>query len=303
MTNFFADLESDLGPVVQDDAPARAGYLADALKFAQSGNISKWDAAKARKSADRPVIDCPKCRGTGKFITYTGRVSGNCFKCDGAGKTIGLKQDDASVKARQQAAVRRDAKKAEAVVAAQAWGDAHVDVLAWIDRNGSFEFAASLREAHARFGSLTEGQVGAVRRCIAREDARKAERAAQAATAAPVQGLDLSSVPAGRYAVPNGDTRLKVLIKKPTNGKWQGFIFVSDAAVYGEQTKYGMQAPNKAYRGQIVDALTAIAADPKAAAVAYGHLTSTCSCCGRPLEDEASVARGIGPICAAKHGW
>ena len=302
MTNFFADLESDLGPVADDSTPVRAGYFADSLKFAQSGNQSRFVVAK---KTTRPSVTCPKCRGNGR-VTYgfVNIQSGECFKCHGTGMVLGVKLDDASVKARQQAAVRRDSKKAEAEAVKAAWAVEHADVLDWIARNPRFEFAVSLGESYARFGSLTENQLIAVQKCIQRDferaEARKAERAT---TATPVQGLDLSSVPAVRYAVPNGDTRLKVLIKKPTNGKWQGFIFVSDAAVYGEQTRYGMQAPDKAYRGQIVDALTAIAADPKAAAVAYGHLTSTCSCCGRPLEDEASVARGIGPICAAKHGW
>jgi len=298
----FSDLD-DLDTAVVSDAPVATTYLEASSKFASNHTPTKWELMKARKSADRPVIDCPKCRGTGRFYSYTGRLVGNCLKCDGSGKTIGLKQDAASVKAREQAAARRDAKKAEAEAAKAAWREEHADVLNWIARNDRFEFAISLGEAIAKWGTLTGNQIAAARRCIERETARKAERAAQTATATPVQGLDLSAVPAGRYAVPGGDTRLKVLIKRPKDGKWAGFTFVSDAAVYGEQTKYGMQAPNKAYRGQIVDALTAIVADPKAAAVAYGHLTSTCSCCGRPLEDEVSVARGIGPVCAEKNGW
>ena len=41
--------------------------------------------------------------------------------------------------------------------------------------------------------------------------------------------------------------------------------------------------------------------DPLAAQVAYGKLTGTCGYCGRVLEDEESVERGIGPICAQKY--
>jgi hypothetical protein len=300
----FSDLDDlDTAVVVEDSKAPPKSYLAAAANFAENHEPTKWDILKARKSADRPVIDCPKCRGTGKFYSFTGRLVGNCLKCDGSGKTIGLKQDTASVKAREQAAARREAKKAEAEAAKIAWREEHADVLDWISRNDSFDFAVSLGEAIAKWGTLTGNQVAAARRCIEREAARKAERAVQAAQAAPTQGLDLSAVPAGRYAVPGGDTRLKVMIQKPSSGKWGGFVFVRDAAAYGEGNRYGLQAPGQAYRGQIVEQLKAIAADPEAAAVAYGRLTSVCSRCGRPLEDEASVARGIGPVCAKLNGW
>ncbi len=116
-------------------------------------------------------------------------------------------------------------------------------------------------------------------------------------------GVDLSGVPAGRYAVPGGLTRLKLLIQKPTEGKWAGWTFVKDAAVYGEGQRYGSAKPGALYTGKAHDALVAIAADPRAAAAEYGHLTSTCGICGRHLEDEQSVARGIGPVCAANNGW
>ena len=29
---------------------------------------------------------CPKCEGTGKFISYSGRISGDCFACGGTGQ-------------------------------------------------------------------------------------------------------------------------------------------------------------------------------------------------------------------------
>ena len=298
----FSDLD-DLDTAVVSDAPVATTYLEASSQFASNHTPTKWELMKARKTADRPVIDCPKCRGTGKFYSFTGRLVGNCLKCDGSGKTIGLKQDPASVRAREQAAARRDAKKAEAEAAKAAWREEHADVLNWIARNDRFDFAISLGEAIAQWGTLTGNQIAAARRCIERETARKAERAAQTATATPVQGLDLSAVPAGRYAVPGGDTRLKVMIQKPGKGKWEGFVFVRDAAAYGEGNRYGLQAPGQTYRGQIVEQLKAIAADPEAAAVAYGRLTSVCSRCGRPLEDETSVARGIGPVCAQLNGW
>jgi excinuclease UvrABC ATPase subunit len=141
----FSDLD-DLDTAVVSDAPATS-YLEASSKFASNHTPTQWELMKARKSADRPVIDCPKCRGTGKFYSYTGRLVGNCLKCDGSGKTIGLKQDAASVKAREQAAARRDAKKVEAEAAKAAWREEHADVLNWIARNDRFDFAISLGEA------------------------------------------------------------------------------------------------------------------------------------------------------------
>jgi hypothetical protein len=116
-------------------------------------------------------------------------------------------------------------------------------------------------------------------------------------------GLDLSTLPSGRSAVPGGDTRLKVQIDGVAGGKWDGWVFVKDAAEYGQGTRYGSQRPGELYRGKIEDALRAIAADPKAAAIAYGKLTGHCCLCNRTLEAEGSVEAGIGPICAGKVGW
>lgn len=115
-----------------------------------------------------------------------------------------------------------------------------------------------------------------------------------------VQGIDLSHVPAGCYGFL--DTRFKVRIDKPTTGKWKGWTFVSDAAVYGWQGKLGRAEPEGLYVGKAMEQIAAIAADPKTHMANYGHLTSKCGKCGRPLEDEESIARGIGPVCATK-GW
>lgn len=122
----------------------------------------------------------------------------------------------------------------------------------------------------------------------------------QGATNSTGTALDLSGILSGRYAVPGGDTRLKVQVDAPTRGKWAGWVFVKDAAVYGQGRRYGRQRPGGTYEGMIVPELTAIVKDPRAAAAAYGRLTSTCGMCGRALEDAASVERGIGPVCAEK---
>ena len=112
-------------------------------------------------------------------------------------------------------------------------------------------------------------------------------------------GIDLSELVAGRYAVPGGDTRLKVKISKGRDGtRWAGYVFVTDGAYHGQGGRYGIQRPGQNYEGDIADQLRAILADPFEASKEYGRLTSTCGVCGAPLENEQSVAAGIGPICA-----
>lgn len=128
----------------------------------------------------------------------------------------------------------------------------------------------------------------------------------RAAAPRPTVGLDLSPLPmtgeTTYFAVPGGDTRLKVRIDRPADGKWAGFIFVKDGAVYGEGARYGKQAPGQRYVGDIEAELAAILADPFAALRRYAELTNHCGVCNRPLEDAESVARGIGPVCARKLG-
>lgn len=68
----------------------------------------------------------------------------------------------------------------------------------------------------------------------------------------------------------------------------------------------GRLFPNGQAIGLDVPALTAalavMAADPAAAAAAYGHAKGTCCFCARDLTDGRSVAVGYGPICAEHYG-
>jgi len=129
-----------------------------------------------------------------------------------------------------------------------------------------------------------------------------AQEAKPAAAPKPAQeGLDLSSLPSGRYADPTSDGRLKVKIDNVTKpGRWHGYIFVKDAAEYGNGSRYGIQRPDGRYQGKIEEALEAILTTPAAALARYGQLTGTCGACGRRLEDEKSIDLGIGPVCRKK---
>ena len=80
-----------------------------------------------------------------------------------------------------------------------------------------------------------------------------------------------------------------------------------------EEGNYGMQPK---YLGKVTPAgcdsrlsddvkatIMAAASDPLNAAIRYGKLSGSCSCCGRELTDPRSIEAGIGPICATKFGW
>lgn len=83
-------------------------------------------------------------------------------------------------------------------------------------------------------------------------------------------------------------------VDRPEDGKWAGWTFVK------------VQASDDywAVKGQAArTVLEAIAADPRAASIRYGHELGVCGICHRTLTDEDSRARGIGPVCASKAGW
>lgn len=257
---------------------------------------------------------CGGCGGSG-YITIYRRGLGwgqrgerkRCWKgCNGTGYT---KTDPNTLRLQRQ---RREEIKREKQIArrqeAAAFREANPDIAGWFDRELSqpqpWELAVSFAQQLSEKGFLSEKQIGVIRNSIARQAAKDAERQAKWAADKPTTGLDLGNVPDGMYAVPGGDTRLKVRIARGKKaGKWAGVIFVDDGAVYGQRQNYGRQLVGQTYRGAIQEELRKIAADPRAAMAAYGHLVGRCGRCGRPLEDEVSVAQGIGPVCIQKMGW
>lgn len=169
------------------------------------------------------------------------------------------------------------------------------DLALWLKDQTWSAFAQSLATFYSERGYLTEKQVAS-----ATSMRTKVEERNTGSNRGSKTGLDLSGLPAGYYAIPGGDTRLKVVVNKPTSGRWDGFTFVHDGAEYGSRIKYGMQAPDGTYKGKIEDQLRTIAGDPEAAGRAYAAITANCYRCNRKLEDETSVELGIGPICRNK---
>lgn len=76
---------------------------------------------------------------------------------------------------------------------------------------------------------------------------------------------------------------------------------------YGLQPKYLGKVTRSGCDSRLSDDVKATimgaASDPLTAAIKYGKVSGSCSCCGRELTDPRSIERGIGPICAEKFGW
>ena len=105
-----------------------------------------------------------------------------------------------------------------------------------------------------------------------------------------------SLVPAGRYAITYQGQTAFVKVDKPEEGRWLGYTFINRQAgaeyfpVRNSEARFGM--------------LRSIVADgPREASIRYGKELGECGCCGRELTNPESIAAGIGPVCAKRHGW
>lgn len=76
---------------------------------------------------------------------------------------------------------------------------------------------------------------------------------------------------------------------------------------YGMKPKYlGKVTPagcDSRLSDTVKEIIMGAASDPLSAAIKYGKVSGSCSCCGRELTDPKSIEAGIGPICATKFGW
>ncbi|MFZ9627336.1 MAG: hypothetical protein ACO3AD_18920 [Burkholderiaceae bacterium] len=99
--NAFWDMESDFGGGGPAEIESKPGMDALIAEIRQAAGL------KPRQKAEKPIVPCPKCNGTGRWFRGL-----ECFKCSGTGKVKGLLQDEASVKRRQKAAERRSGQTA-----------------------------------------------------------------------------------------------------------------------------------------------------------------------------------------------
>lgn len=296
--------------------------------FNNIGNEVRTSSVAYKSAEQRFEEGCPKCGGSGRFTSYTGRVLGECFACKGAGKKVFKTSAPAREKAREQAAAR----KADRVAAdLQAFEAAHPAVMAWLKaetaKSQPFAFAVSMVEAIVKFGSLTDNQLAACERLVAKAAARTAERAAQqAARAADAPAVDVARIEQafataiakarrpGQQGVMVKPLRLtssaatgalSVKVRPGSEGsQWEGMLFVKtlDDRKLGH-VKGGRFHARRECTPAEAAAVVEVCGDPQAAVLAYAKAFSSCGICGRGLLNDVSIARGIGPICAEKFGF
>ena len=284
---------------------------ASAPRALPQGN--EWDRIRALDGqapvAKAFVVKCPKCNGAGRIAMFRGIDGGVCYSCKGEGKLT----HKTSPEARAKAAVRRAAAPinrwdafvaqypAEAAVLtkgiAQTYGDGRWNVIC-SDIKGKVE----------KYGDLHEGTMAMLGRAVARDAERAAGRVQQAAQQQErVAGIDVANIAdcfqrahaAGlkRFTLRFADAHFQVDRNDPA------LIWVSQGgygtAKYG-RIQGGVYKPGRDVNPTVLARIVAISQDPMAAAAAFAQITSSCSVCGRHLENQDSVDAGIGPVCAGR---
>lgn len=270
------------------------------------GNVthSKIDAEANRANQEHGHKEsCPKCRGTGRFVSWAGCSLGPCHACKGQGFKVFVHSAEVRAQTRATAEARKERKDDVAVAAFKA---EHADIWAWMENN-DFPFAVSMMDAVRKWGRLTEGQLAACHKCIAGRDKARAAAVARVENA-PVIDLTKLSL-AFESAKASGLKRIKVRFAglevteaKATSAN-AGALYVKADGEYVGKITSGRFICTRECGDVTKDRVIATMADPRAAAIAYGRETGSCSCCGRELSNPESIALGIGPICARKFGW
>lgn len=253
------------------------------------------------------IENCRKCGGSGKFRGYSGRIIGPCHACKGKGVLKFKTSAEERERARANKVKRDAAQLGE-------WIEAHKQEWNWIVRRAdSFDFARSMMDAVAKYRSLTENQLAAVRRCAARDEQRaeqfKAEREERENNAVAVDITKvqhaLNTAHGNKVRWPKLRLATYIFTRAGDDSRNPGAVYVTTKE---EKLYLGKITDGKFIRSrdctseQEAEIVTA-ASDPEAAAKAYGQRFGACSICGRELTVNESIDRAMGPICAEKYGW
>ncbi|MEQ6332914.1 DUF6011 domain-containing protein [Sphingobium sp. MK2] len=245
---------------------------------------------------------CKACNGSKVFRSYTGRVVGSCFKCKGEGK-IGYKQSP------EKRAAARNAKANKKQVQIEAWKAAHEEEFAWLTAAiaRGFQIASNLMIDLSKFGDLTEGKVALIRRFMA-EDIARAEAKVKSIETAKV--IDLGKIMTAFDNAAANQVKAPMLrldryrfAYKPDKGVIYIRLADKEVEAYFGRIEGGKFFKSRECTPEHEEAILTAAADPHAAAIAYGRREGACSVCGRGLTNHASIDDGIGPICAGRMGW
>ena len=287
---------------LNDDISDILGGL-DILRSTARSLPTDPDLVRVRETTPEFTEQCPKCRGTGRFTSWSGRQLGECYTCKGRGQRS----------FKSSPAQRGQAREARAALPVRRW-EAFVQVYgpeaAWIIQKApTFAFAASMKVAAEKYGDLTENQLAAVRNCMARETQKTVT------TPARSEAVDASKIV---EAIGKGKEAGLIWITLRFDGivikeakKFPGTLYVLHATKtdgtgkkrYLGKIPGGRCLPAGACTPEDQARVVLIASDPASAAKVYGNLTNKCCVCGRGLTNRQSVEEGIGPICSNRVGW
>jgi hypothetical protein len=267
----------------------------DTNPLAQAMSIIRKDASIVN-GGEAALVDCPKCNGTGQTRW------GVCFRCQNS-KVAG-KVSVRSAAASKAVVTRKHNEQA----AMDAFIRDHMDVLTFLAANESWsDFFRSLHNQIKEMRPLTENQIGAVRRSMAKIADRKAAKAAEREAGRPQ--VDISAI---QQLFANVTPKLA---KRPVF-RTETFEIQTDKVV-GHQTLWIKDTEQDKFVAKIesgkfiafraatpatLPAVEAVAADPTAAVIAFAHKFKRCACCGQTLRNPVSVVAVVGPICASKWG-
>jgi len=272
----------------------------------------RQNAVEYKPATQRFEEGCPKCNGRGKFVSWSGRVVGDCFACKGMGKKVFKTSSATRENNREKAAERKEKIMTRSVEDFKAANQAEYE---WLVMTAPrWDVAASLLAGLHRYGDLTEKQMGLIRNAIARDVARAVAREnavtnAPAVDAAGIDRLKASFDKAVAYSAEKGlklSPRITIdgmtISPAKANSANPGALYVKAG-----QTYLGKVAQGKFYAARECTAadtakVQSFIADPQEAAKVYGQTTGTCCICNATLRSDWKL-KGIGPICAEKFGW
>jgi hypothetical protein len=277
--------------------------LDDGLAAADVGQAFDIRAnAHIANGGEQAAHDCPKCNGRGHVtIGYRYTRQASCFGCNGTGKLTN----------RQFGAVKAKATRENNFFA---WLGEHSELVATLrGMSGWNSFAqqmVAIVDDEKR--SLTENQVAACRRMLAKvEAARDAKRAERNAEQAAKSGaVNISAIAALFAQATDNDIKRPIfraealeISKASPTGKNAGALYVkSHDDLYLGKIVGGTFHASREAPADTLTKLQAVAVDPTAEAIKYARRTGRCGCCGKGLVDPVSIRAGIGPICAENWG-
>lgn len=267
--------------------PAKGGIDKDRVSIVNGGE------------AGYEQVTCPKCNGRGsKNYGYVNIRSYPCTMCKQTGKVTQrrIKAVEAAKKGFETA------RHNKAVRTAEFYRD-HGDVVDFIERNMDWsDFYRKMRQSITDFGFLTEKQVEAVRRGMAKAAERKAERLANAPVVdvSAIEALFAKqSVKALKWPALLALDGLKIS-PAGAGSKNAGALYVKENGTYVGKIMGGRFSATREASSKVLPRLLAVAADPVGQAQLYGKETGVCCCCGAELTNKESIELGIGPICRSK---